>query len=362
MVAALLVLTAGIALRLVDALAVILVGSVLVGTAIAVGQRVAADAGQARLPAPHRRDDRRVLDGADRRRRAGRGRHRPPAAGHRPRLAVHARAVGAARAGDAGGLGPPRTPSHGAVEPGGGGRGDASRAAARPAGLAGHAVHGPAVAAVLRDVGVDPDDLRRRRAQPRRGRPAALAGRDRGPRVLGDDALAGDAPSQPERARHGDLPVLPRRLRGADPRAGHAPRALDGAARGRAGLEHRPRAAPDHPALAGHRAHRRALGHGPGHRLHPRGRRPLRSGRAPRPHRRVDGPARGDGRARGADRPHGHRRRPRPARAHCPEPRHSITAASPSSARASPKRHARSGSRAEPCAAPAAVPTRVARG
>ena len=37
MVAALLVLTAGIALRLVDALAVILVGSVLVGTAIAVG-------------------------------------------------------------------------------------------------------------------------------------------------------------------------------------------------------------------------------------------------------------------------------------------------------------------------------------
>ena len=38
--------------------------------------------------------------------------------------------------------------------------------------------------------------------QPRRGRPAALAGRDRGPRVLGDDALAGDAPSQPERARH----------------------------------------------------------------------------------------------------------------------------------------------------------------
>ena len=100
------------------------------------------------------------------------------------------------------------------------------------------------------------------------------------------------------------------RLRRAAARARGARAAVDGADRSRAGRRDQPRADADHPALPRRRAHLRALRDGAGRRLRARRGRPAGAGRDPRRHRQLDrpghhaarpaGPARGGRGRRGA--------------------------------------------------------------
>ncbi len=162
------------------------------------------------------------------------------------------------------------------------------RPVARPAGLAGHAVHGPAIVPGLhrlRLAAVDPD---RPRHDCGRSRPGAVrlgdAATDHRPaRALARRSRQGPAPGGG--AGDGDHPRRPARL----PLCAAADHlGLGGPARPRPGryLQHRPGA--DRPALARRPRRLASVGHGPGRRLHPGGHGAVHGRRGPRPDRRLE--------------------------------------------------------------------------